>query len=94
MDFSREEARRIFDTIGVHITDDGRILRGFVCWRGRRLLAVHYSPAYAEAPPGVMRRFRNSLCLSEHEFERARSGAMNRDQYLMILERKGMLVLR
>lgn len=91
MQLSTREAERIFDKLDVEVVKSTHHVRGFVTYRGTRILPLHYSNGRKDMPGHVPKRFAKSLKLSLSEFAELKQCTMTKETYFRILLEKGYL---
>jgi hypothetical protein len=91
MQLSTREAEKIFNKLEVESVKSRHHVRGFVTFNGVRILPVHYSNGHKDMPGQVPKRFAKSLKLSLDEFAELKRCSMSRDEYVRILQRKGLI---
>lgn len=91
MQLTTREAERIFKKLEVESVKSTHHIRGFVTYKGVRLLPVHYSNGRKDMPGHVPKRFAKSLNLSLGEFAELKRCTMSQEAYFKIQAERGLI---
>jgi hypothetical protein len=91
MQLTTREAERIFKKLEVESVKSTHHVRGFVTYKGVRLLPVHYSNGRKDMPGHIPKRFSKSLNLSLSEFAELKRCTMSRETYFEIQAERGLI---
>lgn len=91
MQLTTREAERVFRKLKVESVKSTHHVRGFVTYKGVRLLPVHYSNGRKDMPGHVPKRFAKSLNLSLSEFAELKDCTMSQEAYFEIQAERGLI---
>ena len=91
MQITTTDAGRVLSKLKFELVECKHHVRGFFVLDGKRLFPVHYSNGRKDMPGNIPHLFRKSLNLSAEEFHDLLKCTIDRNMYLAILHKKGLL---
>lgn len=91
MQITTMDAGRVLSKLKFELVECKHHVRGYFVLDGKRLFPVHYSNGRKDMPGSIPHLFRKSLNLSVEEFRELLRCTLDRDMYIAILDKKGLL---
>lgn len=91
MQLKTSEARSLLERLGFTQKKCSHHYRAVFYLDGVPILSAFVSNGRKDMPGSIPDRFRRSLYLTEDEFEALRKKHLDRDGYIMLLRRKGII---
>lgn len=91
MQLSERELRRIFTKLKVETKPSTHHVAGWFLVDGKRVLPLHYSRGHNDMPGHVPEKFRKQMFLNRVEFLEMKRCTMTRDEYVVVLQERGVL---
>ncbi len=90
MQIKKTEIGKIFEKLGLEVRST-KHRYGWFCFKGRKILRVHFSHGKGDIPGKVSDKIRSQLKLSQKNFKELIDCPLSLDDYIVILKDKGLI---